>query len=407
MQEIVIDRPYEFVPARVSRVWKSLIRLWMPGALKRRFGLVDIELVGAERLRSSLDAGHGVLVASNHSRASDPLVLGLGIDQVTGGRPSFTMAGWHLFMQNPLQRFLLPRVGAFSVYREGTDRDSLNYATTVLAHGEGPLTIFPEGAVSHCNNRLSPLMDGAAFIARMAAKRRQHEGCPGGVVVQPTFIRYFFDGEIEPAVTPVLGEIEQRLSWQKQDHLPLIDRIEKVAESLLVQREIEHLGAPGRGALGGRVASLMEHMLGTLENEWAVNGDKTDPMERVRRLRGAILAEMVDGSELPTGERERRWHQLGILYQVQNLTCHPRCHLGEDASAEEILDMVDRFEEDLTDRNRPHPPRRAVIFFGEALETGVKRRHGGRGEELTGRLRKSLERLLKESLEWRGEGGKA
>jgi len=35
------------------------------------------------------------------------------------------MASWHLFKQSAAQTWLLRRAGAFSVYREGMDRDAL------------------------------------------------------------------------------------------------------------------------------------------------------------------------------------------------------------------------------------------------------------------------------------------
>ena len=41
-----------------------------------------------------------------------------------GGTPAYMMGGWHLFMQNSLQRFLLPRVGAFSVGFRSSQRAS-------------------------------------------------------------------------------------------------------------------------------------------------------------------------------------------------------------------------------------------------------------------------------------------
>ena len=303
MQQIVIDQPYKFVPPQVNRLWLPLIRLWLPWSLRREFGLVGIETVGAERLRSSLDAGHGVLVASNHSRNSDPLVLGCGIDRETGGKPAFMMGGWHIFKQHPVQRYLLPRVGSFSIYREGTDRKSLRCATGILARGDGPLSMFPEGYISHRTDRLAPLKDGVSFIARVAAKQRRAEKRAGGIVIQPTFIRYFFDGDLEQTVDPVLGEIEERLTWQNQAHLPMVERIERIGEALLAQRELEHLGTIGSGNAGKRVAELIEHMLGALEKEWPANGGARLPMARVQRLRGSILAGMVDGSKMPASER--------------------------------------------------------------------------------------------------------
>ncbi len=57
-------------------------------------------------------------------------------------------------------------MGAFSIYREGVDRQSIDLAVEILATGERPLVIFPEGAVFRTNDRLQPLLDGVAFLAR-------------------------------------------------------------------------------------------------------------------------------------------------------------------------------------------------------------------------------------------------
>ena len=69
--------------------------------------------------------------------------------------------------------------------------------------------------------------------------------------------------------------------------------------------------------------------------------------------------------------------------------------------------MVDRIEEDLTDKARPHPPRRAVIFFGEALEASTGKRRRGQEDPTTAQLRERLEQLQQESLDWRKQGGRA
>jgi 1-acyl-sn-glycerol-3-phosphate acyltransferase len=120
MQNIVLAKPYRFVPPRFSAFWSRIIGWWLPTHLRRSFGVASWEFVGTERLRASLQAGHGVLVASNHCRPCDPVVLGLLGREV--GRPFHVMASSHLFMQSRVQSFLLPRLGVFSVYREGFDR---------------------------------------------------------------------------------------------------------------------------------------------------------------------------------------------------------------------------------------------------------------------------------------------
>jgi hypothetical protein len=102
-------------------------------------------------------------------------------------RPFFIIASWHVFRVSAIQRFLLPRMGGFSVYREGMDRESLKCAIKTVAERKFPLVIFAEGIVTRCNDRLVNFMDGPSFIARTAAKQCKE----GKIVVHPVFIRYF------------------------------------------------------------------------------------------------------------------------------------------------------------------------------------------------------------------------
>jgi len=208
MQNIVIAKPYRFVPPRLSKFWAQVIKWYLPRYLRKSDGITSWEFVGAEHLRASLKAGNGVMLASNHCRPCDPMVLGLLAREVD--RPFHIMASWHLFMQSRVQAFLLPRIGAFSVYREGLDRESLKCATRILAEAKSPLVIFPEGFITRNNDRLLNLMDGVAFLARSATKQRAALPQPGKVVVHPVFIRYFHEGDITATIEPVMKDIEAR-----------------------------------------------------------------------------------------------------------------------------------------------------------------------------------------------------
>ena len=394
VQNIVIAKPYRFVPPRLSPFWARIIQWYLPTYLRKSFGITSWECVGAERLRASLQAGSGVLVASNHCRPCDPMVLGLLSREVA--RRFHVMASWHLFMQSRVQSFLLPRIGGFSVYREGLDRESLKCATRILAGAQYPLTIFPEGFVTRNNDRLSSLMDGVAFLARSAAKQRAASPLPGNVVVHAVFVRYFFEGDLAAAITPVLQEIEARLSWQPQSHLLLRDRIVKAGHALLALKEIEYLGASQSGGVVERLPRLLDHLLEPLEREWNSGRREPNTMARVKRLRTAILPDMVHG-ELTEEESARRWRQLADLYLAQQLHCYSGDYLADAPSPERLLETVERYEEDLTDAARPHPPLHAVISIGEAIEANATRDRGADGDPVANELRRQLERMLEES----------
>ena len=166
-----------------------------------------IDIVGAEKLRASIAAGHGVLITPNHSRDEDPFILSALARKI--GTPCFVVASAHLFMGNKLQAFLLRRAGAFSIYREGMDKQAVQTSIEILESAERPLVIFPEGHISRTNDRLTPMLEGTALIARQAAKKRAKEN-NGKVVVHPVAVRYSFPFDVEAAAARVLDEIEQR-----------------------------------------------------------------------------------------------------------------------------------------------------------------------------------------------------
>lgn len=389
MQQVVLDKPYTFIAPRLSRFWLWVARHLCAGQLRRDFGITAVECVGAERLKASLDAGHGVMLVANHCRPCDPLVLDTLAREV--GRPFHTIASWHLFMESGLKRFMLPRIGAFSVYREGLDRDSLKCSVKILTEGKNPLVIFGEGFITRSNDRLQNFMEGPAFLARSAAKQRGD----GRVMVHPVFIRYFFEGDLPATVTPVVEEIENRLSWQPQTQLSLLERIAKVGHALLALKEIEHLNAPQPGSPSQRLERLVDHLLAPLEAQWCAGRNDGDAMARLKRLRTAILPEMIT-SDLTEAERAARWRQLADLYLVQQLHCYPGDYI-EQPTAERILETVERYEEDLTDVARAHPPLRAIITVGEAVEVGATRDRSRASDPATAEVRERLDAMLEQS----------
>jgi 1-acyl-sn-glycerol-3-phosphate acyltransferase len=394
MQNIIVLKPYRFVPPYTSSFWMYVFRSYLPVSLRRNWGLQQNDYRGVEHLRESIAAGHGIILAPNHCRPFDPAtlaMLGAHVD-----KPFLTMASWHLFMEGRFKRWLYRRVGAFSVYREGVDREALKTATAILVDGRRPLVMFAEGVVSRTNDRVNPLQEGLAFIARSAAKVRAKATPPSKVVIHPVFLRYFFTGDLAGTLTPVLEEIEQRLSWRPQRALPLFQRIVKIGQGLLALKEIEYLGAARDGPLAERQADLIEKLLVPLEKEW-LNGYR-DPsvIERAKRLRSAIVPDMIRGG-LSAEEMTRRWRQLGDSYLAQQLYCYPPDYLSESCSPERLLETVERFEEDLTDVARVHRPLRVVIHVAPAIEVSPTRERGGAEDPVMRKVRESLDELLQKS----------
>ena len=163
------DAPYRFFEARPSAplIWlgRRLNRhAFLPGQNHR---IRDLVISGeTEALQEAKRNGDRLLFVINHPSHSDPQALTevqrrLGVD-------ACFMAAYDVFLRGRLCAWCMQRMGNFSIDREGSDRKAMAAAIKVLAEGKKALNIFPEGNVYLTNDRLTPFLDGAAFIALKA-----------------------------------------------------------------------------------------------------------------------------------------------------------------------------------------------------------------------------------------------
>lgn len=412
MQKIVIEEPYQFIPPYRGRAWGELFRPILPLYLRASHRIVEVEPRGLERLEASVRDGYGVLLAPNHCRLSDPMTMGWVVR--AAGIHTFSMASWHLFKQDHLfdrlSAFMMRRLGAFSILREGTDRTALTTAIEILANAERPLVIFPEGFVSRSNDRLGPLMDGIAFIARMGARKAAKRN-KKGVLIHPVALRYEFLDDVEEATRAALDEIEARLTWVPDPNRPVAERITRICEALLTLKEVRHFGAAQQGMIEERRNSLIDALLAPLEKEFIANGSHEDnTISRVKEIRVAILAKLLD-SAVNGREKDRLRRLLNDAYLAQQLHFYSADYARADAPPEHLLETVERIEEDLTDKTRNYGRFRVMLDIGEPIPVSPEReKRRGRDEpdplmgELSARLVQMLEQSGREVAERRNGG---
>ncbi|MHC2067419.1 1-acyl-sn-glycerol-3-phosphate acyltransferase [Bremerella sp. T1] len=395
MQNIIIEKPYRFVPPHRGSFWPDFIQKFnLYGQYLKRFeGVTSHEVRNSERLKKSFDAKHGILLAPNHCRMSDPLVLGFLAREVDCHL--YSMASWHLFNQGWFKAFAIQLMGGFSIYREGVDRKSLATAVDAMVEAVRPLVLFPEGSTTRTNDHLHALLDGVAFVARSAAKRREKEGL-GKTVIHPVGIKYIFKGDIDATVRSVLHEIEHRLGWRTSEELTLLDRVERMGEALFCLEEIRYAGQARSGLdLSTRTSDLIDQILHPLEKEWLRVESQGSVLPRIKALRSRILPEMVEG-KLSPDERSRRWLQLEDIYVAQQISCYIPNYLRDFPSVDRLLETVERYEEDLKDSVKFHGNLHVIIDVDHPIVVGTERRPKEGEDPLMTELRQRLESKLKE-----------
>ncbi len=392
MQRVVIDEPYKFVPPVYSEWWPAVLRFYLRRYLRKTYGVHSVECRHVERLKASRAAGHSILLAPNHSHPADPMVL--GILGMAADCHLFAMASWHVFKQSPFQTFMTRRMGAFSVLREGNDRQAIETAIEILMARRRPLIVFPEGLLTRHNDIIDEVLDGPSFIGRQVAKRLKKENKPGGVVIHPVATRYSFDGDVAAAVGPDLDALEARLSWQPQRQLSVVERIGKIALALLSLKEVEFLGGTRCGEPFERAKRLVEEVLTQLETKWKIADSSGNTAARVKRIRTAILPDMVAGKITPW-ERDSRWRDLAAAYYVQQIVHYPRGYITRERNLpERVIETVERLQEDFTDTLTYHQPLNATIMVGEAIPVGTERSRDETGDPIMVEVRRQLQAMI-------------
>jgi hypothetical protein len=396
MQNVLIEHPYQYMPPHRGKLLPGLIRdlRLFKRHLRKSEGVVDYEIRHLERLRESMAEGHGMLLAPNHSRTADPMVMAY----VCLETPCllYSMASWHLFNQGLFSRWAIHIMGGFSVNREGIDRQSLDEAINVLYQGERPLVVFPEGTTSRTNDRLMPLLDGVAFMARTAAKRRAKAGAPGSgkVVVHPIAIKYVFNGDVHAACKPVLCKLEHQFAMRPQNDKPLLKRIEQIGESLLSLKELEYFGGIQSGERSLRQQNLINRLLEPLEKQFVPKAESGDGViARIKAIRMKLLPELTAGN-LSTRKRKIYWQYFEDTYLAQQVFCYPDNYLRLPTTVNRVLETVERFEEDVSDRAPVHGKLKAVIEIGEAIPVDPKRDRSSETDPLMEQIRDRLQSRL-------------
>jgi 1-acyl-sn-glycerol-3-phosphate acyltransferase len=154
--------------------------------LRHKQRLVRIRAQGVEHLERSLAVGYGVLITPNHSAHYDWAALYSVADQIR--QPLYFLTAWQVFSTSSrFHRWLMQRIGCFSIDRENSDRQAYRKATQILREEPHPLVIFPEGEIYHVNDRTIPFHQGAASIALGAARL-----APRPIVMLPCAIKLVY-----------------------------------------------------------------------------------------------------------------------------------------------------------------------------------------------------------------------
>jgi hypothetical protein len=358
---------YEFIPPRHSQFWFWVGGFYNTFRMRREQWIGQIDVQGMDRLRGLIERGDSVLITPNHPDHADCFVLYELSRRLA--KPFTYMAAYQIFIG--MARWVLPRIGVFSVDREGADLSAFKAAVSSLAEGKHPLVIFPEGEIYRVSERVTPLREGAFAIAAAAA--RKLEGTGRRLWIVPVGLGYrFLDGHDPlPALQSLMDRLETRFTWRVQSHRPIVDRILHYANGILSLKEVEFLKAPQSGPYKERASKLMEQILAPIEVRRLKGKHTATVPERVKDLRHSCLETLEkpeNAAGSPAALEARR--DLEDLFLVIQIFSYPGDYVRLNPTIERVAETLMKAEEDFlgVDQAPPRAPRRAVVRFGEPID---------------------------------------
>ncbi|MGH7135458.1 MAG: lysophospholipid acyltransferase family protein, partial [Pirellulales bacterium] len=375
----------QFWPPRPSPFWRAALEPGRRWYLSRYYGIAEVAIDGLKDFCPNMSPGDGLLIAPNHSHDSDPHVM-MEVGR-RSGRQLYFMAAWQIFRPHwGFDGWALQRIGAFSVDREGCDRRAIHQATEILTTGRA-LVVFPEGEVYRLNDRLTPLLDGVAFMALSAQRELTKAGDGRKIWIVPTAIRYRYVDDIQGKLEAAVERLENHMRYKPPHGTPLADRILHYGELLLTIKEKEKFGRSfeNEGDLAARIARLTEGLLERHERTYLDRSPSAETVAlRVKALRRKLFELWTDETSDEETCRQAREALDDVQLALQAYS-YPGNYLTENPCTERMAETIEKLEEDLDGYARPKGRRRARVVFGEPIDLSQVGRDG-RPREIAARV---------------------
>ncbi len=362
------EKKYVFKPPMYSPLIAPLIH-WISDYyfLKHKYKVVKVDVrSGMKELKQRYKNGDSLLVTPNHSDHCDPHVF-MHLSRKFNVPVNF-MAAREIFERNKSMRGpLLQLAGVFSIDRDGSDLKAIKEAVHILCKAEYPLVMFPEGEIYHLNEKLTPLNEGAATLALMAARKVKKEKNEKSVLIVPTALRYVYSDDIASTFSSRMDRLERSILWKPQAHLDIVNRIYKFGEAALSLKEKEYLDRTLAGSLNVRLSEFREILISREEEQYFKEVSNGNHPVRIRKLRGKIRSILLDGDPPSDETVARCCRSLDNLYFAIQLYSYPGQYLKEKPSSGRIEETIHKFEEDAFEENVILGERRVEVTFCDPI----------------------------------------
>ncbi len=408
------DAPYQFFPAKPSRLVQRICEqtnkhFFLSGPNHR---IKHLEISGGDGLQELVASGARILLVANHPTHSDPQVMTEVLRRL--GVSSCFMAAYDVFLRGKACAWVMQRHGAFSIDREGSDKQSMKEAIRILKEGEYAMTIFPEGNVYLNNDRVTPFMEGAAFVSLRAQKEL---GSDIPIYAVPISFKMTYLDDAREAVKKQMDKVARIAGVKPEGCENILEELQEIGRALLTERMVECQHLSEDDDLEGedwssQFEGCSEKVIAGLEDKMGLEHKRESGLtERIRRIRAAIHQIRIrdDGDSKEDAEKfehASEWADEAIL-AFRTLT-YASPYVAERQSVDRFAETSQKMGEDYTGKSaRPLGDRAALVHIGDPVNLAeLLDQHGSKLRPAVAEATSQLEQAVQSGVDLLNEGNK-
>jgi len=368
--------PFTFYPPKSNRFVIGLVKLRIKHAIRKKLRVTEIEISDDDLERLRKLKGQRCLLTSSHSGGFEPHII-MYLSKLLQDDYNY-MAAMELFQQSPIYRWLMPRLGVYSIIRGAVDRPSFSMTRKLLAEGKRWLVIFPEGQTIWQNSMVIPFQQGVIQLAFKGFEDAAGRSEGAHLHCIPMAIKYVYLEDMHAEIDASLSRLESKLSISEDSPtLTRYGRLRRVAEAVLAAIEKTHELTPSPdGNMNERIEHLKEHAVSGLEHQLGLqSNDRQTLLDRIRALFNTvdrIVYEEPTGSEYEQQlalERQRAVsdHYEDLWRLLQFVSIYDG-YVKESMTFERFLDVLCLLEMEVRRERKIWGPRKARVKVGEPID---------------------------------------
>ena len=368
--------PFTFYAPKTNPLVIGLVKLGIRRTIRKKLRVTEIEIDDTDLDQLRRLQGKRCLLAPSHSGGFEPHII-LYLSKLLGDDYNY-VAAMELFQQARIYRWLMPRLGVYSIIRGSVDRPSFSITRKLLAEGKRWLVIFPEGQTIWQNSMVIPFQEGVFQLAFKGFEDASKESDDAHLYCIPMAIKYVYLEDMHQDIDESMTRLERKLAIPDDgSELTRYTRLQRIAETVLTAIEsVQGVEPTAESPMNVRIQNLKEHALQRMEQRLEVKANaKQTVLDRVRMLFNTvdrIVSEEPTGSAYEQQLMIERQHAASEnyedLWRLLQLVSIYDGYVKESMTFERFLDVLCLLEMEVCRERRIWGPRKARVKVGTPID---------------------------------------